>query len=288
MIVFSYYFWLILFLLTGLCVGSFMNVVIYRLPRMIYGTDGDEPFSLAWPPSHCPGCQARIRFCDNIPVLSWLLLRGKCRHCHGVISSIYPLTEAVTGFWFLAVYFFQTDGGAVVVTYTALLQMTPLLLLFCFLWCITLTDIYHYLIPEMLSAGLLWAGLLFCALGMIPTTPFQSILGGILAFALVSAVRWFYAVVKKQEGLGWGDVSLFMASSVWLGLSRVPALILFSAACGGVFWGIHQIYCRNILKNNLQPSISEQETGICPDPSVYIPFGPAITLTTLLLFLTRL
>ncbi|EBS4373280.1 prepilin peptidase [Salmonella enterica subsp. enterica serovar Oranienburg] len=285
---FFYCFWLILILLTGLCVGSFMNVVIYRLPRIIYGTDGDEPFSLAWPPSHCPGCQARIRFYDNIPVLSWVLLRGKCRYCHGAISPVYPLTEAVTGLWFLAVYFFQTDGEVVVMTSAVLMQIVPLFILFCFLWCITLTDLYYYLIPEMLSAGLLWAGLLFSVFGMIPPSPVQAVLGGVLAFVVISAVRWFYTVVRKKEGLGWGDVSLFMASSVWLGLAQVPQLILFSAVCGGVFWGVYQVYHRKILKNNHPEDALLKKPDDGPDPSVYIPFGPAITLATLLLFLTRL
>ncbi|ELD4018702.1 prepilin peptidase [Salmonella enterica] len=284
---FFYCFWLILFLLTGLCVGSFMNVVIYRLPLMIYGKDGDESFSLAWPPSHCPGCGARIRFFDNIPVLSWLLLRGKCRYCYCNISPVYPLTEAATGLWFLAVYLFQTDGEVIVMTSSILMKMAPLLILFCFLWCITLTDLYHYLIPEMLSVSLLWAGLLFSIFGMIPSTPFQSVLGGVVAYVLVSAVRWFYTVVRKREGLGLGDVSLYMASSVWLGLVQVPQLILFSAICGGLFWGIHQIYHRVIIKNKKQIPLLKRD-GEYPDPLLYIPFGPAITLTTMLLFLTRL
>ncbi|EBR7997346.1 prepilin peptidase, partial [Salmonella enterica subsp. enterica serovar Panama] len=101
------YYWLffLLCLLTGMCAGSFMNVVIYRLPLMIFGTgDGDERFSLAWPPSHCPVCHHRIRFYDNIPVMSWLVLRGKCRRCRTRISAVYPLTEAITGLWFAVVY----------------------------------------------------------------------------------------------------------------------------------------------------------------------------------------
>ncbi|EDM3692338.1 prepilin peptidase [Salmonella enterica subsp. enterica serovar Infantis] len=283
---FLYYFWSILSLLTGLCIGSFMNVVIYRLPRMIYGTTGDESFSLAWPPSHCPGCGGGIRFYDNIPVLSWVLLHGKCRHCHGNISSVYPLTEAVTGLWFLAVYLFHTDGEVVVMTSSMLMNMVPLWVLFCFLWCITLTDFYHYLIPEVLSAGLLWTGLLFSIFGMIPSTPFQSVLGGVAAFVLISVVRWFYTVVRKREGLGLGDVSLYMASSVWLGLTQLPQLILFSALCGGLFWGLHQFYYRAILKNKKPVPLLKMRDE-CTDPLLYIPFGPAITLTTMLLFMTR-
>ncbi|EBN4581190.1 prepilin peptidase [Salmonella enterica] len=285
MIIFSYYIWLVLLLLFGLCIGSFMNVVIYRLPRIIYGIIDDKPFSLAWPPSHCPGCQSQIRFYDNIPVLSWILLRGKCRHCHASISRIYPLTEAVTGLWFLVVYLFKTNGEVTLTTSPILFQMVPLLVLFCFLWCITLIDFYYYLIPEVLSAGLLWLGLLFAALGMIPPSPSQSVFGGVLAFIVISGVRWFYNVVREKEGLGWGDVSLFMASSVWLGLSQVPLLILFSAVCGGLLWLIHQSYYR-VNKKNKPPVTSLKVNDDLPDPLLYIPFGPAIALATLILYLT--
>ncbi|EAV3945811.1 TPA: prepilin peptidase, partial [Salmonella enterica] len=244
------YYWLffLLCLLTGMCAGSFMNVVIYRLPLMIFGTgDGDERFSLAWPPSHCPVCHHRIRFYDNIPVMSWLVLRGKCRRCRTRISAVYPLTEAITGLWFAVVYLCLAGPVNTLLTISGAAALLPPLVLFCLLYCITVTDVRHYLIPDVLSLGLLWSGLVLSVCGLIRVSPFQAVTGCVLAYCLISAVQYGYRVIRGHEGLGGGDAKLFAAASVWVGLSQVPWLILFSAVCGGVLFGIKKFYQRKIL-----------------------------------------
>ncbi|ECM8012252.1 TPA: A24 family peptidase [Salmonella enterica subsp. enterica serovar Newport] len=287
-----YVVFLVLCLMTGMCAGSFMNVVIYRLPLMLFGADDNgRRFSLVWPPSHCPVCQGPVWFYDNIPVLSWVLLRGKCRHCRTRISAVYPLTEAITGLWFAGVYLCLGGPLTTLLTFSGAANLLPPLVLFCLLYCITVIDIRHYLIPDVLSLGLLWSGLIFSVCGMLPVTPFQSVSGCVLAYCLIRAVQLGYRVIRGHEGLGGGDAKLFAAASVWVGLSQVPWLILFSAVCGGVLYGIKKFYQRKILV--LVPELlpgqdddsDSNEVACC---GLYIPFGPAIALAVLILYLTRL
>ncbi|HEC7107850.1 TPA: A24 family peptidase [Salmonella enterica subsp. enterica serovar Mississippi] len=288
----GYYFvFLTLCGVTGMCVGSFMNVVIYRLPLMLLGSDGDRPLSLGWPPSHCPACQVRIKVYDNIPVVSWLVLRGKCRHCRARIPVVYPLTEAVTGLWFAVVFFCFAGPVSTLLTVSGVAGLLPPLTLFCLLYCITVTDFRHYLIPDVLSLGLLWSGLMFSVCGLIRVSPFQAVTGGVLAYGIISAVQYGYRVIRRHEGLGGGDAKLFAAVSVWVGLSQVPWLILFSAVCGGVLYGIKKFYRRKILVQApglLPGQDADSGDNDIPCGVFYIPFGPAIALATLVLFFTRL
>uniref|UniRef100_UPI003A8E0BB3 prepilin peptidase n=1 Tax=Salmonella enterica TaxID=28901 RepID=UPI003A8E0BB3 len=276
--------------MTGICVGSFMNVVIYRMPLIISGAyDDNMRFSLAWPPSHCPVCHHRIRFYDNIPVMSWLVLRGKCRRCRTRISAVYPLTEAITGVWFAVVYLCLAGPVNTLLTISGAAALLPPLVLFCLLYCITVTDVRHYLIPDVLSLGLLWSGLVLSVCGLIRVSPFQAVTGCVLAYCLISAVQYGYRVIRGHEGLGGGDAKLFAAASVWVGLSQVPWLILFSAVCGGVLFGIKKFYQRKILVQApavLPGEDNDDSEGLCD--GFYIPFGPAIALATLVLFFTRI
>ncbi|WP_311752579.1 prepilin peptidase [Proteus columbae] len=289
----AYYFiFFALFLITGMCVGSFMNVVIYRLPLILLGSeDNERRFSLAWPPSHCPVCQGRIRFYDNIPVLSWLVLRGKCRYCRTPISAVYPLTEAITGLWFTGVYLSLNDPEITLLTLSGLASQLPLLALFCLLYCVMVIDIRYYLIPDVLSLGILWAGLVFSVSGLLSATPIQSVLGGVFAYSVLWLVQQGYRVIRGFEGLGRGDVKLFAAAGVWLGLNQVPWLILLSAVCGGVLYGVRTFYQKNSL---LQVSCTSSEWDTDHSESdirsnkLYIPFGPAIALAFLLLYLIQI
>lgn len=286
------YYWMffLLCLLTGMCAGSFMNVVIYRLPLMILGAgDGDARFSLAWPPSHCPVCHHRIRFYDNIPVVSWLVLQGKCRRCRTCISAVYPLTEAITGLWFAVVYLCLAGPVNTLLTISGAAALLPPLVLFCLLYCITVTDVRHYLVPDVLSLGLLWSGLVLSVCGLIPVSPFQAVTGCVLTYCLISAVQHGYRVIRGHEGLGSGDAKLFAAASVWVGLSQVPWLILFSAICGGVLYGIKKFYQRKILVQvpTVLPGEDNDDNEVLCD-GFYIPFGPAIALATIVLFFTRI
>ncbi|EJX3843164.1 prepilin peptidase, partial [Salmonella enterica] len=203
-------------LLTGMCVGSFMNVVIYRLHRILFSANSETPISLAWPPSHCPVCRSRIKFYDNIPVVSWLVLRGKCRNCRTRIPVVYPLTEAVTGLWFAGVYLCLAGPVNTLLTFSGAAGLLPPLTLFCLLYCITVIDFRHYLIPDVLSLGLLWAGMVFSVCDLLPVAPFQSVSGCVLAYALIRGVQRGYHAVRGYEGLGGGDAKLFAAAAVWV------------------------------------------------------------------------
>ncbi|EBE6988904.1 prepilin peptidase [Salmonella enterica] len=278
----------ILSMLTGMCAGSFMNVVIYRLPLMMLGDmRGDEGFSLAWPPSHCPVCRSRIKFYDNIPVVSWLLLKGRCRHCQTHIPQFYPVTEAVTGGVFAVIFLTLSGPVSTLLTFSGAAGLLPPLLLFCLLYCITAIDFRHYLIPDVLSLGLLWSGMVFSVCGVIPVFPFQAVTGCVLSWCIISAVQYGYRVIRRHEGLGGGDAKLFAAASVWVGLSQVPWLILFSAVCGGVLYGIKAFYQRKILipAPDRLPGEGADEADY---NGFYIPFGPAIALATLIIFFTRI
>lgn len=281
-----------LFLLTGMCVGSFMNVVIYRLPLMLIRDDDEEErFSLAWPPSHCPVCHDRIRFYDNVPVLSWLALRGKCRSCHTRIPAVYPLTEVITGMWFAVVYLCQTDPTEIMLTFSGAADLLPPLVLFCLLYCITVTDLQYYLIPDVLSLGLLWAGLVFSVCDLIRVSPFQAVYGCVLAYSIIWTVQLWYRLLRGHEGLGSGDAKLFAAASAWVGLSQLPWLILFSAVFGGLLYGIKKFYQRKIpvpVVDRIPEQDADHSDNEVPGGEFYIPFGPAIAITTLLIYLTRI
>ncbi|EOF5505849.1 prepilin peptidase [Salmonella enterica subsp. enterica serovar Sandiego] len=280
-------------LLTGMCAGSFMNVVIYRLPRILFSVDGETQISLAWPPSHCPVCRSRIKFYDNIPVVSWLVLQGKCRNCRTRIPVVYPLTEAVTGLWFAGVYLCLAGPVNTLLTFSGAAGLLPPLTLFCLLYCITVIDFRHYLIPDVLSLGLLWAGMVFSVCDLLPVAPFQSVAGCVLAYALIRGVQRGYHAVRGYEGLGGGDAKLFAAAAVWVGVAQVPWLILFSAVAGGMLYGIRRFYQRCILVPSGRPEAGAEREADDADPDIcrhefYIPFGPAIALATLVLYLTRI
>lgn len=283
----------LLSLLTGMCAGSFMNVVIYRLPRILFIADGETQMSLAWPPSHCPVCRSRIEFYDNIPVISWLVLRGKCRCCRARIPLVYPLTEAVTGLWFAGGYLCLAGPVNTLLTFSGAAGLLPPLTLFCLLYCITVIDFRHYLIPDVLSLGLLWAGMVFSVCDLLPVAPFQSVAGCVLAYALIRGVQRGYHAVRGYEGLGGGDAKLFAAAAVWVGVAQVPWLILFSAVAGGILYGIRRFYQRCILMPSGRSEAGAEREADDADPDIcrhafYIPFGPAITLATLVLYLTRI
>lgn len=251
--------------LIGLIIGSFLNVVIYRLPLMLYHDDATAPaLSLSWPASHCPSCKKKVAKRDNIPVLSWLLLRGRCRHCQVPISVQYPLIEALTGVAFLLI-------ALRYVTAYSEVQLGLFALMFAILLCLSVIDIHHLLLPDPLVYLLLWSGLGASAMGYLPLPLADAVLGVIVSGCLLSTLRWGYEKIRRIEGLGCGDIKLFAAGSAWCGLEAVPQLILASALLGILAHFLSALRRRRLE----QPSQSELP---------YFPFGPSIALATLLLF----
>lgn len=208
------YHYVFIFLL-GAVFGSFINVVIYRLPRDV---------SLIWPPSACPSCGERIKFYDNVPILSYILLRGRCRKCSTRISARYPIVEALSGLllmWVLAA------GGA-----PGLAASRAVLVLF--LLAVALIDWEHMIIPDELSLG-------GCVVGFVlgffnpEITVAESLLGIFLGGGVLLGIGYLYQRIRGVEGLGGGDVKLAAMVGAFLGWKGLVICILAGSLTGSVY-----------------------------------------------------
>lgn len=225
----------------GLVVGSFLNVVVYRLPIMmerawqaeIATAAGKEPaqperFNLAWPGSHCPGCNAAIAARHNIPVLSWLLLRGRCAACGINISARYPIVEATTG---LASAFVAWHFGPTWATPAALL-------LTWFLIALSLIDFDTKYLPDSLTLPLLWLGILVTFVDVEGMPLFadlhSSVIGAVAGYLSLWSVYQLFRLLTGKEGMGYGDFKLLAALGAWVGWQLLPLVIVLSAAVGSV------------------------------------------------------
>ncbi|EEW4124254.1 prepilin peptidase, partial [Escherichia coli] len=201
----------IFLLLTGLCVGSFLNVVIYRIPKSIM-----EPvhgvFNIAWPPSHCTKCDNKILKRDNIPVISWFLLKGKCRFCGSVIPTRYPVIEITTGLCFSIIGLFLF-----VVLKQELFTVFTVLFLFSVLLCLSFIDFDHLLLPDSLVYTLLWAGLLIASFDMSSVNLHDAVIGICATWISLTLVAHVFTIIWKKDGLGAGDVKLLSALAAWIG-----------------------------------------------------------------------
>ncbi|MDP1636068.1 MAG: A24 family peptidase [Gallionellaceae bacterium] len=220
----------------GLMVGSFLNVVIHRLPRMMGAgwqqqcaeLRGEEPagqprYNLIVPRSACPHCNHAIQAWENIPILSYLFLRGKCRGCGAAISLRYPVIEAVSGILcgFAAWYF---GFGAAIIG--AMLLIWALLAL-------TAIDFDTQLLPDDITLLLLWVGLLFNLFNTF-TTLQSAVLGAIFGYLALWSVYWLFKLLTGKEGMGYGDFKLLAALGAWMGWQMLPLIIILSSAVGAV------------------------------------------------------
>lgn len=218
----------------GLLVGSFLNVVIHRLPRMLEQEwhancaelKGDpipsaERISLARPRSRCPHCGHQITTFENIPVVSYLLLRGKCSHCKARIGLRYPLVEALSGLLsgFAAWHFGPgwTAAGAIVFVWVLL--------------ALTFIDIDTQLLPDTLTIPLIWIGLLFNLGGHLVDIK-SAVLGAVVGYLVLWSVYWLFKLATGKEGMGYGDFKLLSAIGAWLGWQQLPLTILLSSVVG--------------------------------------------------------
>jgi leader peptidase (prepilin peptidase) / N-methyltransferase len=206
----------------GLIFGSFINVIVYRLPR------GQ---SVICPPSHCPKCQHPIGWKDNIPILSYLLLRGKCRYCYTSISMRYPVIELLTALLFLATLNKRE------LSILLFLRDLPLIII---LVSITFIDLEHRIIPDLLSFGGLGLGLLTSwatpEVGWI-----SSLVGASLGFSIFFGLAWIYNRLFGKMGLGGGDIKLLAMLGAFFGPSGVLAVLLISSLTGslvGISWAL--------------------------------------------------
>ena len=222
--------------LMGLAVGSFLNVVIHRLPLMMErdwqaqcaDLRGEAPaaaerLTLATPRSRCPHCGRPITALENIPVVSYLVLRGKCRGCGAAIGVRYPLVEVLTGllFGFAA---WKLGPGAAAGGALVFLAATIAL---------TFIDFDKQLLPDDITLPLLWAGLLFNAFGVY-TDLRSAVLGAAAGYLALWLVYWGFKLATGKEGMGYGDFKLLAAIGAWLGWQVLPLTILLSSCVGAV------------------------------------------------------
>jgi leader peptidase (prepilin peptidase) / N-methyltransferase len=260
--------------LLGLVIGSFLNVVIYRLPIMLerdwraqaaelLPPVGDtattpstvqavpEPLTLSTPRSACPACKAPIKAWQNIPVVSWLLLRGRCASCRTKISVRYPMVELATGLlsaWVAWHFGFGAPAACGLLVTWSLIALTGI-------------DIDHQLLPDGITLPLMWAGLLAAVIvgpvagSPIPVSAHDAIVGAVSGYVSLWLVFHAFRLITGKEGMGYGDFKLFAALGAWLGWKLLPLVILLSAATGAIL-GILMIVLRG------------------RDRSAPMPFGP--------------
>lgn len=262
---FNQHLWLLVTtsLLIGLAVGSFLNVVIYRLPVMmqrewrrdccelleVNEQTESETFNLAQPNSCCPQCGHAIRPWENIPVISYLLLRGRCSGCKTSISVRYPIIELCGGISaaVLAWHFAAADAA-----------LLGTLLLTWALIALTMIDIDHQLLPDNITLPLLWLGLIF-NLFTTYVPLIDAVIGAMAGYLALWSVYWLFKLLTGKEGMGYGDFKLLAALGAWMGWQALPMIILLSSLVGAVI-GI----CLMIL----------QKRG----RSVPMPFGPYLAI----------
>jgi len=224
--------------MVGLCVGSFLNVVIHRLPKMLdrgwraqcAELSGQSPpegphYNLITPRSECPACGHRIAAYENIPVASYLLLRGRCSACHAPISRRYPAVELLT----------------CAVTVAALFRfgVTPTTLAaWVFLWsltALTFIDFDTQLLPDNITLPLLWAGLVANVAGFLPGVSLRdAVIGAIAGYLALWTIYWLFKLIRGKEGMGYGDFKLLAAVGAWLGWQMLPLIVLLSSVVGAV------------------------------------------------------
>lgn len=258
----------------GLLIGSFLNVVIYRLPVMEdrmrrealvealtqlgdtgpFATveSGQEKFNLLVPRSACPHCHHRITWYENIPVLSWLALRGRCSACKARISARYPAVELATGllFAFCAWRWGVSAAGVAWCVFSALLLALAMID-----WDITE-------LPDVLTLPLLWLGLIASDMGWTGTALSASVWGAVAGYMSLWLVYHAFRLLTGKEGMGYGDFKLLAALGAWLGVQSLMTVVIVACLCGIVGWLILN-FCKNL-----------REGG-------YIPFGPFLAMGAL-------
>lgn len=230
----------VLFGVLGLLVGSFLNVVIHRLPKMMerewaancaeladQELPASEPFNLSRPRSRCPSCQHQIRWHENIPVLSYLMLRGRCANCKASISARYPAIEIVTGLVFVAV--------------ARMYGLTPVGMVWAALACLLIAqfwiDFDTQLLPDDLNYLILWLGLIVSAMGWTTVPLASSVWGAVFGYLSLWSVYQLHHRITGKQGMGHGDFKLLAGLGAWFGAEYLIALILLSSVVGSLLGG---------------------------------------------------
>jgi leader peptidase (prepilin peptidase)/N-methyltransferase len=218
----------------GLCVGSFLNVVIHRLPQMLErgwqaqcaelrgeNLAPGPAYNLVVPRSACPACGARITALQNVPVVSWLMLRGKCAGCKAPISARYPVVEVL--------------GGLLAACAVWRFGVTPQGIAACvLLWsllALTMIDFDTQLLPDSITLPLLWTGLIANLWQTFASLP-DAVIGALAGYLSLWTIYWLFKLIRGKEGMGYGDFKLLAALGAWLGWQLLPVIVLLSSVVG--------------------------------------------------------
>lgn len=223
--------------LSGLAFGSFFNVVIHRLPLMMAHAEG---INLCFPASFCPQCREPIAWRDNIPLLSFLFLKGRSRCCGEPISPRYPLMELATGALFMLVGYLIPPG----------IPLLGGLLLLSVLLILATIDAQTQLLPDGLTLPLLWAGLLFNLSDTFAPLA-EAVIGAMAGYLSLWSVYWVFRLLTGKEALGYGDFKLLAALGAWLGWQALPQTLLLASASGLVWTLLQRLITRQSLQQPL-------------------------------------
>ena len=247
--------------LLGLVLGSFINVVIYRLPIMLdrhwredQGEEFTDRFDLALPASSCPHCHHALRWFENIPLLSFLLQAGRCRYCAAKIHWRYPVVELSGGI--LALLAFATFPEPL----RAIFALGLLLGLLALFWI----DLEHHLLPDVLTLGLLWVGLIANTTAWAHIPIREAVIGAAAGYVSLWIIREIFARLTGKDGMGLGDVKLLAALGAWLGWQALPMLVLSASMLTLIVGGTMLLLGKSRLETQ-------------------IPFGPALAVAGVLM-----
>ena len=232
--------------IAGLCVGSFLNVVIHRLPRMMEAQwrgecaelegrelPAAERYNLLTPPSRCPSCATPIRALQNIPVVSWLVLRGRCAACKAPISFRYPAVELLAA----------GLGIVVAARFGYSPALVPALLFTWALVALAAIDLDTQLLPDDITLPLLWAGLLVNTFGVFVDLR-SAVFGAAAGYLVLWSVYWAFKLIVGKEGMGYGDFKLLAAIGAWAGWQVLPFAVLVAAGLGAIIGSIGLLLAR--------------------------------------------
>ncbi|MDG2422086.1 MAG: A24 family peptidase [Gammaproteobacteria bacterium] len=264
--------------LLGLCIGSFLNVVIYRLPIMLKRDLRDQYheflsidnaplnndlysdftiFNLNFPASHCPNCSSRIKPWENIPLVSYFVLGRKCSSCENKISVRYPLIELING----------VLTGLIVYSFGPNWMTLSLLILIWSLVALTLIDFDHQILPDEITIPILWLGIFTNTFELSSLISLRdSVIGAMAGYISLWTFNYFYKIVRGKDGMGYGDFKLFSALGAWLGWKALLPLIVLASTSGAILGILMIIF---LQKNKLTP----------------IPFGPFLSGAGVILIL---
>lgn len=226
----------VIFGLLGLLIGSFINVVVYRMPKMMQRESDNyvasecgkalphtERYNLMLPGSACPECGHKITSMENIPVLSYLLLRGKCSACQTPISLRYPIVEAISGLLSACLIWHFGSGAAGLAA----------LVFMWFLLAMSLIDFDTQLLPDDLTLPLLWFGLVLNIYSVFSSLE-SAVIGAVIGYLALWSVYWLFKLLTGKEGMGYGDFKLLAALGAWMGWQMLPLIILLSSLVGAI------------------------------------------------------